>query len=98
MREARVFGRADCHLCHRACDVLAAIARDTPLRVEVVDIDLEPRLSSLYGDRIPVIQVDGVVVAEGRVSEYRLRRALGVPPSPRAWLGLARAAFDVRHE
>jgi hypothetical protein len=93
VREAVLFTRADCHLCHRAREVLDAIARDTPMTVVERDVDADAELRQRYGEAIPVVQVDGRVLAAGRISEFRLRRALGVPPTPRAWLGIARAAF-----
>jgi hypothetical protein len=74
--------------------VLEAIARDMPLSIREQDVDADPALRQRYGWSVPVIAVDGRVLAEGRVSEFRLRRALGVPPTPRAWLGIARAAIS----
>ena len=93
MAEAVLYTRLDCHLCHRARAVLDAIARDYPLVVREQDVDADPELRSRYGETIPVVTIDGRVVAAGRVSEFRLRRALGVPPTPRGWAGLARAAL-----
>lgn len=91
MAEAIVYARHDCHLCDRARAVLDAIAHDYPMTVRVVNVDDAPDLRARFGDRVPVIVVDGVTLAEGRVSEYRLRRALGAAATPRQILGLVRA-------
>jgi glutaredoxin len=88
-----LFTRAECHLCHRARAVLDAIARDTPMTVIERDVDADAELQRRYGQTVPVVEIDGRVLAAGRVSEFRLRRALGVPPTPRAWLGIAKAAL-----
>ena len=41
------------------------------------DITLDPTALSAYGDSIPVVTVDGVQVDFWRISEDRLRAALG---------------------
>ena len=93
MAEAVLYTRADCHLCQRARAILEAIGRDLPLAIREQDVDADPALRARFGLTVPVVEVDGRVLAEGRVSEFRLRRALGVPPTPRGWVGLARAAL-----
>ena len=40
------------------------------------DITLDPRELSVYGDSIPVVEVDGVQVDFWRISKDRLRAAL----------------------
>lgn len=76
-----LYGRADCHLCDVADAALRRTARRIPLDVTHVDIDTDQTLRDRYGERIPVVTTaDGRVVAEGKVSETRLRdglRALG---------------------
>jgi glutaredoxin len=93
LAEAVLYTRFDCHLCQRARAILEAIARDYPLALRERDVDADPALRERYGASVPAIEVDGRLVAAGRVSEFRLRRALGVPATPRAWVGLARAAL-----
>ena len=93
MAEAVLYTRADCHLCHRARAILDAIARDCPLAIREQDVDADPTLRERYGGIVPVVEVEGQILAAGRVSEFRLRRALGVPPTARAWIGLARSAL-----
>lgn len=94
MAEARLYTRAGCHLCGRARAILDAIARDHPLAIREIDVDADPALRERFGLSVPAVEIDGRLLAEGRVSEFRLRRALGVPATPRGWIGLARAALD----
>jgi glutaredoxin len=93
LAEAVLYTRVDCHLCHRARAILDAIARDCQLSIREQDVDADPALRERYGQTVPVVEVDGRLLAAGRVSEFRLRRALGVPATPRAWVGLARSAL-----
>jgi len=64
--------RADCHLCEAA----EAALRDLGLEPVRRDVDADPALSALYDFRVPVVLLDGRVVAEGQVDPERLRRAL----------------------
>jgi glutaredoxin len=95
LAEAVLYTRVGCHLCHRARAILDAIARDYPLAVSEKDVDADPALRERYGATVPAVEIDGRLLAAGRVSEFRLRRALGVPAGPRGWVGLARSALEI---
>ncbi len=66
--------RRGCHLC----DDALAMLRDLAVEPEQRDVDADPELSRLYDFRVPVVLVDGRVVAEGRLDRAVLRRALGL--------------------
>jgi glutaredoxin len=66
-------GRRGCHLCDEALDQLRQIGVEPERR----DVDEDESLFRLYDFRVPVVLVDGIVVAEGRVTRESLRRALG---------------------
>ena len=42
----------------------------------VVDVDAEPRHAATYGTRVPVVEIDGVVVVEGKFDEPQLLAAI----------------------
>jgi predicted thioredoxin/glutaredoxin len=63
--------RKDCHLCDEALSVL----HDLGLEPELRDVDAESDLHSMYDWRVPVVLVDGRVIAEGRVDADTLRKA-----------------------
>ena len=65
--------RDGCHLCDEALSLL----RDLGLHPELADVDDDDELHRLYDFRVPVVMVDGSVVAEGRVSRVSLEAALG---------------------
>lgn len=46
------------------------------LEAEIVDVDAEPGRAAIYGTRVPVVEIDGVVAVEGRFDEQQLRAAI----------------------
>jgi len=64
--------RQGCHLCDEALAALRAVGVDPELR----DVDADDLLYALYDWRVPVVLVDGRVVAEGRIDQVMLRKAL----------------------
>jgi glutaredoxin len=71
-----VYTRAGCHLCEIAESDVARICGDLGLGFASVDVDTDPELRAEYGDRVPVIMVDGREHGFFRVEEPRLRAAL----------------------
>jgi len=53
--------RQGCHLCEEAEDLL----RRSGVEAAALDVDADPELFRLYDFRVPVLLVDGRVVAEG---------------------------------
>lgn len=72
-----VYTRVDCHLCDDAVAQVQLIAAETGADWSTVDVDADPDDRAEYGDRVPVILVDGVEHGYYRVEPDRLRRALG---------------------
>jgi len=64
--------RDGCHLCDEALSLL----RDLGLHPDLADVDSNDELHRLYDFRVPVVLVDGAVVAEGRISRETLEDAL----------------------
>ena len=72
--------RDRCHLCDVAHEVLARVAADAGVGWDVVDVDADPALAAEYGDRVPVVLLDGREHSYWRVDEARLRRDLAGRP------------------
>jgi glutaredoxin len=53
--------RQGCHLCLEAEELL----RRSGVEVALLDVDADPELYRLYDFRVPVLLLDGRVVAEG---------------------------------
>jgi hypothetical protein len=71
-----LIGRGGCHLCDDARAVVATVAADTGEGWEERDVDADPAWVAEYGDRVPVLLLDGKEHAYWRVDESRLRAAL----------------------
>jgi glutaredoxin len=69
--------RRDCSLCGTAADAVARICAELGVEWTSRDVDTDGELRAEYGDRVPVILVDGREHGYYRVEEQRLRAALG---------------------
>jgi hypothetical protein len=67
--------RKGCSLCDEALPIVEREAARAGRGVEVVDVDTSP-WQEPYGQRVPVVIVDGVVVLAGRFGEREVRKAL----------------------
>jgi len=65
--------REGCHLCEQALELLRGLGHEP----ELADVDADDRLHDLYDWRVPVVLVEGKVVAEGKFERAALERALG---------------------
>jgi len=74
--EVTVMGRDGCHLCEVAEAEVARICGELGVPWTAEDVDTDPEWRAEYGDRVPVILVDGAEHGYWRVEEDRLRRAL----------------------
>jgi hypothetical protein len=74
-RSVRFITRDGCMLCAAALPVVMARARRQRWPIEVVDVDATS-LDAEYGDRVPVVLLDGVEVLAGRFEERDVKRAL----------------------
>jgi glutaredoxin len=70
--------RAGCHLCDVAAETLTRIGAEAGLTPEAVDVDLDPDLQAEYGDRVPVVLLDGREHSYFTVDVPRLRTDLGL--------------------
>ena len=70
--------RQGCHLCDVAAETLARIAAEAGEVPEAVDVDADPELQGEYGDRVPVVLLDGREHSYFTVDVDRLRRDLGL--------------------
>ena len=76
--KARVelIGKPGCHLCDVARDVVETVCAELDVDHIEVNIYDDPFSADRYLERIPVVLVDGVEVAQFRISADRLRQAL----------------------
>ena len=72
-----LIGKPGCHLCDEAREVVARVTADLGEEYEELSIADDPALNATYWEQIPVTLVDGAPHDFWRVSEARLRAALG---------------------
>jgi len=74
--ELTIISREGCHLC----DVVHRIARhlqtEYAFEIKKVAADAYPTLLVLYGEKVPVILIDGIECCSGKITEGVLRRAI----------------------
>ncbi len=75
MTVVRFLTRAGCHLCDEALPLVTRRVHRLGWVLEVVDVD-EAGLDADYGERVPVVLVDGKVLLEGVFGRTGVRRAL----------------------
>ena len=76
MRHVVLYGKPGCHLCDEARAVVAAVRARQPFDLEEVDVSTDPELHRRYGERIPVLALDGDELFEFHVEADELARRL----------------------
>jgi glutaredoxin len=80
-RTVELLTRAGCGLCEQAARRLAALADEFGFTLTVTDVDAaaaagDPALRAEFGDRLPVVLLDGAEHSYWEIDEPRLRADL----------------------
>lgn len=70
------YTKENCSLCDKGLMVLKDINKDIPLEIEMVDIYKDDELLEKYQIMIPVIEINGIEVDCGILSEAKIRSFL----------------------
>jgi glutaredoxin len=76
MTRVVLYGKAGCCLCDEARATLADVRTRRQFELTEVDVSVDPVLHARYGERIPVVEVDGVDAFELHVSPAELEKLL----------------------
>ncbi|MGA7396402.1 MAG: glutaredoxin family protein [Solirubrobacterales bacterium] len=77
-----VHSQPGCHLCDEAIAWLEGIKGEYPsVEITVLDINRNDDSLKLYLERIPVVEIDGIVVSELVLEEDSVLERLGNPVS-----------------
>ena len=76
MTRVVLYGKPGCHLCEEARAAVERVRAERPFELEEVDVTLDPVLHRRYGERIPVLELDGEEVFQYFVDEAVLRKRL----------------------
>jgi glutaredoxin len=71
-----LYGKPGCHLCEEARAAVERVRAERPFELEEVDITLDPVLHRRYGERIPVLALEGEELFDYVVDEAVLRERL----------------------
>jgi len=71
-----VFSRQDCHLCDVAIELLESMRDELDFTIEKIQIEGDEKLEKLYGQQVPVIQIDGEPHDFWRLDPERFRASL----------------------
>jgi glutaredoxin len=71
-----LYGKPGCHLCEDARAAVERVRLQRPFELREVDVTLDPGLHREYGERIPVLALDGVELFEFHVEEAVLLEQL----------------------
>jgi Glutaredoxin-like domain (DUF836) len=71
-----LYGKPGCHLCDDARAVVLEVRDARPFDLEEVDVSVDPALHRRYGERIPVVMVDGEELFEHFVDPVVLAERL----------------------
>ena len=69
MPTVTLYGKPGCHLCDEARAAVGRVRAEHPFELEQVDVSVDPRLERRYGERIPVLVLDGEELFEFFVNE-----------------------------
>jgi glutaredoxin len=72
-----LYGKPGCHLCDHAREVVERVRAEHPFELREVDVSLDPVVHREYGERIPVLELDGEELFEFHVDEAELVRRVG---------------------
>lgn len=59
MKTVELMVRSTCGSCERVAAQIAPVVDRHPARLVVVDVDTDEDLATEYGDRVPVVVIDG---------------------------------------
>jgi glutaredoxin len=77
MTTLTLYGKPGCCLCDDAKGLIDVVRGEWAFELHEVDVSLDPALHRKYGERIPVLELDGEEVFELHVDPLELRRLLG---------------------
>jgi len=71
-----IFSRQNCHLCHEAEKIVREVLLEISFELEVINIEGNAELESLYGEEVPVTMINGAKHDYFRVDKKRFSEAV----------------------
>jgi len=71
-----IFSRQNCHLCHEAEKIVREVLLEISFDLEVINIEGNAELESLYGEEVPVTMINGAKHDYFKVDKKRFSEAV----------------------
>ena len=71
-----IFSRQNCHLCHEAEKIVREVLSEISFELEVINIEGNAELESLYGEEVPVTMINGAKHDYFKVDKKRFSEAV----------------------
>ena len=71
-----IFSRQNCHLCHEAEKIVREVLSEISFDLEVINIEGNAELESLYGEEVPVTMINWAKHDYFRVDKKRFSEAV----------------------
>jgi hypothetical protein len=71
-----IISRPECHLCNVVHRIALRLQAEFPIEISKVSAEDNPKVLALYGEKIPVVLIDGVERCAGKITEGDVRRAI----------------------
>jgi len=81
-----IYSKPDCHLCDIARERIDNVQKQYSFEIETIDITTSETLLEQYGERIPVVCINGEEAYVYRVSQKGLAKKLSALISRKSWL------------
>jgi len=72
-----VYGRSHCHLCQNMLDELKELCSEFGFSIQTIDIDGDPELERLYGQKVPVLMAEDQEICHYTLDFKSLKEFLG---------------------
>ena len=76
MKKVTVYSRSGCHLCEIAIDRIKSTMDELKFELDIKLIDNDVKLQEEYGEKVPVILIEGKVHDYWRVDLERFTKAV----------------------
>ena len=71
-----LYSKPNCHLCEVMKSELNQIRQNYDFELEVINIENDEELFRKYKDRIPVLKINGVIIAKFRIDKELIKKKL----------------------
>lgn len=71
-----LYGRQNCHLCDAFDAELNDFLQNYKVTSKKIDIDSQPELQILYGDDVPVLTLENIIICQHFFDKEKILKAL----------------------